>query len=57
MNELQKAAMLKLSTTKFEASDAILSRCISTAISLTWTEEQLHEKGAKCLQVIKEALA
>ena len=57
MNELQKAAMLKLSTTKFEASDSILSRCISTAISLTWTEEQLHEKGAKCLQVIKEALA
>lgn len=57
MNEAQQAAMLKLSTTKFEASDAILSKCISTAISLTWTEEQLHEKGAKCLQVLKEALA
>lgn len=57
MNEAQQAAMLKLSTTKFEASDAILSRCISTAISLTWTEAQLHEKGAKCLQVLKEALA
>ncbi len=57
MNDAQKTAMLKLSETTFEASDAVMSKCISTAISLAWTEEQIHEKGAKCLAVIKEALS
>ena len=57
MNDAQKIAMLKLSDTSFEASDAIMSRCISTAISLVWTEAQIHEKGAKCLAAIKEALS
>ncbi|HEX5655429.1 MAG TPA: DegT/DnrJ/EryC1/StrS family aminotransferase [Chitinophagaceae bacterium] len=40
----------------FSASDAILSRCVSTSISLTWTEEQVREKGEKMLQVIKKVL-
>jgi 8-amino-3,8-dideoxy-alpha-D-manno-octulosonate transaminase len=57
LNEVQKAALQKLSNTKFEASDAIMSRCVSTAISLTWTEEQVHAKGAQFLQVLKEALS
>ena len=57
LNEAQKAALQKLSYTKFEASDAIMSRCVSTAISLTWTEEQVHAKGAQFLQVLKEALS
>jgi len=57
LNEAQKAALQKLSNTKFEASDAIMSRCVSTAISLTWTEEQVHAKGAQFLQVLKEALS
>ncbi len=57
LNEAQQLALSKLSDTKFEASDAIMSRCISTAISLTWTGEQVHAKGAQFLQVLKEALS
>ena len=57
LNEAQQTALKKLSNTKFEVSDAIMSRCVSTAISLTWTEEQVHAKGAQFLQVLKEALS
>jgi 8-amino-3,8-dideoxy-alpha-D-manno-octulosonate transaminase len=57
LNEAQQNALKKLSNTKFEVSDAIMSRCVSTAISLTWTEEQVHAKGAQFLQVLKEALS
>ena len=41
----------------FSASDAIISRNISTAISLTWTEEQVKEKGEKMIAVIKKVLS
>lgn len=57
LNEAQQDALKKLSSTEFHASDAIMCRCVSTAISLTWTEEQVHEKGAKFLDVLKEALS
>jgi 8-amino-3,8-dideoxy-alpha-D-manno-octulosonate transaminase len=57
LNEAQQNALKKLSTTQFPASDAIMSRCVSTAISLTWTEEQVHAKGAQFLEVLKEALS
>jgi 8-amino-3,8-dideoxy-alpha-D-manno-octulosonate transaminase len=40
----------------FSASDAIMSRCISTAISLVWTEAQLKEKGEKIISVVKQVL-
>ncbi len=41
----------------FSASDAIMSRCVSTAISLVWTEEQIKEKGEKMAAVIKKVLS
>jgi len=41
----------------FAASDAIMSRCVSTAISLTWTEEQIMDKGEKIVSVIKQVLS
>jgi len=41
----------------FSASDAVMSRCISTAISLVWTEEQVKEKGEKIIAVIKKVLS
>ena len=41
----------------FPVSDAIMSRCISTAISLLWTEEQIVEKGQKMVAVINKVLA
>lgn len=41
---------------EFPASDAIMSRCVSTSISLLWTEEQIREKGARMSEVIRQAL-
>jgi 8-amino-3,8-dideoxy-alpha-D-manno-octulosonate transaminase len=52
-----KAAVIAHANKDFSASDAIMSRCISTAISLSWTEEQLIEKGNKMVNVIKKILA
>jgi 8-amino-3,8-dideoxy-alpha-D-manno-octulosonate transaminase len=43
-------------TKQFAASDAIMSRCISSAISLMWTEEQIKEKGEKIVEVVKSVL-
>ncbi len=56
IGEQQKAALVNLSATQFPASDAIMSRCVSTAISLLWTEEQINEKGEKMASVIKKVL-
>lgn len=52
----QRTALLKLNDTRFSSSDAIMSRCISTAISLVWTDEQIKEKGEKMIAVIKKVL-
>ena len=57
LSEAQQNALTGLQTANFEKSDAIMSRCISTAISLVWTEEQVHEKGAKFLAVLKATLS
>ena len=46
----------KYATEPFAASDAIMGRCISTAISLTWTEEQIREKGEKIVSVIRKVM-
>ncbi len=57
LNTEQKSALQKLKSTSFSASDAIMSRCISTAISLMWTEEQVKEKGTKMVTIIKKVLS
>ena len=41
----------------FSASDAIISRNISTLINLSWTEEQVKEKGEKMVAVIRKVLS
>ncbi len=46
----------ELATTEFPASDAIMSRCISTLISLTWSDADVKEKGAKMVAAIKKVL-
>jgi len=53
----QFAALKKLGTQDFSKSDAIMNCCISTAIGLSWTEEQLQEKAAKLTAAIKKVLA
>ena len=51
-----KTAVIHHANKDFSASDAIMSRCISTAISLAWTEEQVIEKGQKMVAAVKKAL-
>jgi len=45
-----------LATKEFPQSDSIMGRCISTAISLKWTEEEINEKGRAMLAAIVPAL-
>jgi 8-amino-3,8-dideoxy-alpha-D-manno-octulosonate transaminase len=57
LNEAQRNALVKLRSQHFSASDAIMSRCISSSISLLWTEVQIKEKGEKITAAIKKVLA
>lgn len=52
-----KKAVIHHATKDFSASDAIMSRCVSTAIGLLWTPEQIQTKGEQMVSVIKELLA
>jgi len=52
-----KAAVIHHATKDFAASDAIMGRCISTAIGLLWTDEQLKTKGEQMANVIKKVLS
>lgn len=52
-----KAQVMHHATKDFCASDAVMSRCISTSISLLWTDEHIKEKGEKILGVIKKVLS
>jgi 8-amino-3,8-dideoxy-alpha-D-manno-octulosonate transaminase len=56
MHDAQTAALLALQTKSFAKSDAIMSRTVSTAISLLWTEDQIKEKGEKMLAAITKVL-
>ncbi|MFM2338860.1 MAG: hypothetical protein RL115_2053 [Bacteroidota bacterium] len=51
-----KQRLIEQANKDFSVSDAILSRCICTSISLLWTEEQLKEKGEKMVAIIKKVL-
>ncbi len=53
----QSAALKKLDTQDFGVSDAVMSCCISTAIGLSWTEDQLKEKASRLSAAIKKVLA
>ena len=51
-----KAAVMQHASKDFSASHAVMSRCISTAIGLLWTEEQIKEKGDKIISTVKQVL-
>jgi len=53
----QSAALKKLETQDFSLSDAVMGCCISTAIGLAWTEDQLKEKASRLSAAIKKVLA
>jgi 8-amino-3,8-dideoxy-alpha-D-manno-octulosonate transaminase len=57
LSEAQQSALQKLATQDFSVSDAVMSRCVSTAISLLWTEEQIQQKGEGMKAAILKALA
>jgi len=52
-----KQAVIENANKDFTLSDAIMSRCISTSISLLWTEEQVKEKGERITSTIKKVLS
>ena len=52
-----KAQVIHHATKDFAASDAVMSRCISTAISLLWTEDQIKEKGDKMVALMKKVMS
>ncbi|MDO9376642.1 MAG: DegT/DnrJ/EryC1/StrS family aminotransferase [Ferruginibacter sp.] len=51
-----KAAVIHHAGKDFTASDAVMSRCISTLINLCWTEEQIKTKGEQMTAVIHKVL-
>jgi 8-amino-3,8-dideoxy-alpha-D-manno-octulosonate transaminase len=57
LSDAQQKALLALNKADFSASDRIMSRCISTAIGLLWTEEQTREKGEKIVAAVKKILS
>ncbi|HUR11798.1 MAG TPA: DegT/DnrJ/EryC1/StrS family aminotransferase [Flavitalea sp.] len=52
-----RRAVMDQANKDFSTSDAIMGRCISTAISLAWSKDQLMEKGSKIAGVVKKVLA
>jgi 8-amino-3,8-dideoxy-alpha-D-manno-octulosonate transaminase len=52
-----KQAVLHHANKGFGASDAVMSRCISTLINLSWTEQQIKEKGQALAAAVKKILA
>jgi 8-amino-3,8-dideoxy-alpha-D-manno-octulosonate transaminase len=51
-----KAAVQYQANKDFSASDAVMSRLISTSIGATWTDAQVKEKGEKIVAVIQKVL-
>ncbi len=49
-----KARVMEQAAKDFSASDAILGRCISTSISLLWTEEDIRQKGERMASAVKK---
>lgn len=57
LHEDQKKQVMHYTNQAFPASDAIISRNISSAISLVWTEEQAQERADKMAEVLRSVIA
>jgi 8-amino-3,8-dideoxy-alpha-D-manno-octulosonate transaminase len=51
-----RQAVIDHANKDFAASDAVMSRCISTLINLSWSEQQVKEKGEAIVAAAKKAL-
>lgn len=54
--EEYRQAILHQSNQAFAASDVWMSRCISSAIQLTWSEEEARARGERMAQIIQSVL-
>ena len=52
-----RQAVIDQANKNFSTSDAIMSRCISTLINLSWSDQQLKEKGQAIVAAVKKAMA
>ena len=52
----QQLHLMNLDKQDFSASDAIMSCCISTAISLLWTDDQIEAKANKMVEVARKVI-
>jgi 8-amino-3,8-dideoxy-alpha-D-manno-octulosonate transaminase len=57
LNDPQVQGLEKIAAASFPASDAVMGRCISTAISMAWTEAQITEKGEKIAAAVRKVLS
>lgn len=55
--EEQKLQVMHYTNLAFPVSDAVMSRCISSSISLVWTEEQAKERGNKMAAILNKVIA
>lgn len=55
--EEQKMQVMHYTNQAFPVSDAIMSRCISSSVSLLWTEYQAKERGENMAAIIKKTIA
>ena len=56
-HEEQKKGVLHYTNQAFAASDAIMGRCISSSISLLWSEAQAQERADKMAEVMNVQIA
>ena len=56
-HEEQKKQILHYANQAFPVSDAIMSRCISSSISLVWDEAQAQDRANKMAEVLKKVIA
>jgi len=57
MPEEVKSQAMQQVNRAFAASDAIMCRCISSSISLLWSEEQALDRGQKIAAVLNKVIA
>lgn len=57
LSDDQRKQVMHYSNMAYPASDAIISRCISSSISLLWSENQARERGEKMAAVLKEVIS
>lgn len=55
--EEQKKQIMHYTNQPFAVSDAIISRCISSSISLMWDEAQAQERADKMAAILKNVIA